>query len=110
MKLYKRPNGKKQLELKQQVNMSKCKYCHTTENLTLDHKLPLSRGGSNEKKNLQCLCFDCNSMKGNMTNADVRRMWNWHTRVILEKHENQKAARRAKKKPTEVQTDTLASL
>jgi hypothetical protein len=31
--------------------------------LTLDHKLPLSRGGTNRIGNLQTMCFDCNQAK-----------------------------------------------
>ena len=32
--------------------------------LTIDHILPLSKGGKNEKKNRQCLCYTCNQRKG----------------------------------------------
>ncbi len=41
-----------------------CAYCHAKERLTIDHIQPLSRGGSNAKKNLQVLCEDCNVKKG----------------------------------------------
>lgn len=41
-----------------------CAYCGTTENLSVDHKRPISRGGSSEPENLQCLCRSCNSRKG----------------------------------------------
>jgi 5-methylcytosine-specific restriction endonuclease McrA len=34
---------------------------------TLEHKTPLSRGGTNEKKNLAIACAICNSKKGNKT-------------------------------------------
>ena len=33
--------------------------------LTIDHILPLSRGGGNELKNIQPLCHRCNAKKGN---------------------------------------------
>lgn len=42
-----------------------CECCGATENLTCDHKIPLSKGGHNTLKNLQCLCRDCNQIKGN---------------------------------------------
>lgn len=40
---------------------------------TLDHKVPLSRGGSNWPKNLQFLCQPCNDSKG------ARTMREWRT-------------------------------
>jgi len=34
---------------------------------TIDHKLPLSRGGSWKRFNLTCACKRCNEIKGSMT-------------------------------------------
>lgn len=34
---------------------------------TIDHKTPLSRGGSWKRYNLTCACKACNSEKGSMT-------------------------------------------
>lgn len=44
---------------------SKCYNCGTTENLTHDHHLPLSRGHALEPGNAVLLCLACNSSKGN---------------------------------------------
>jgi len=33
--------------------------------LTIDHKVPLSKGGTNDGKNCQILCSNCNLKKGN---------------------------------------------
>lgn len=44
-----------------------CVYCGTTENLTIDHQLPLSRGGTNNLENLVACCQSCNSSKGDRT-------------------------------------------
>ncbi|KAI5069299.1 hypothetical protein GOP47_0015600 [Adiantum capillus-veneris] len=45
----------------------RCQYCGTRENLTLDHVIPLSRGGEWTWQNLVTACTDCNSKKGNKT-------------------------------------------
>lgn len=41
-----------------------CKICGTTNKLTVDHIIPLSKGGSNDDDNFQILCFSCNRKKG----------------------------------------------
>lgn len=42
-----------------------CRRCGSTEDLTIDHKIPRSRGGTNDEDNLQTLCRRCNSAKNN---------------------------------------------
>jgi hypothetical protein len=43
----------------------KCSQCGEAERpLHVDHIVPLSRGGSGEMENLQCLCDRCNLRKG----------------------------------------------
>ncbi len=46
-------------------NYSKCSFCGETENLTLDHIIPVSKGGENISQNFQVLCQSCNSRKSN---------------------------------------------
>ncbi len=41
-----------------------CQHCGSEEKLTIDHKKPRSKGGTNDLSNLQVLCFSCNSRKG----------------------------------------------
>lgn len=42
----------------------KCAYCDTEpEVLTLDHVVPLARGGNHTRTNVVPACFDCNSRK-----------------------------------------------
>lgn len=47
-----------------------CQYCNTSQtrnNLTLDHVIPLSKGGKTEWRNIVAACSPCNSRKGNKT-------------------------------------------
>lgn len=45
-----------------------CEYCHAVEKwqyvcFTIDHVIPLQRGGSNDLDNLALACFHCNRQK-----------------------------------------------
>lgn len=48
----------------------RCAHCGTVlikgENLTLEHFIPLDKGGTNEEENFTVLCYDCNQLKSNM--------------------------------------------
>lgn len=54
----------------------RCALCGITKKdspLDVDHIIPRSRGGSNEKENLQVLCIKCNRSKGNKDKTDFRK-------------------------------------
>lgn len=53
-------------EISRIINSS-CIACSTTNNITVDHIVPLSRGGRHSIGNLQPLCFTCNASKNNRT-------------------------------------------
>ena len=42
---------------------SNCEKCGTNEELTIDHIVPISKGGGNKPSNLQTLCIPCHKEK-----------------------------------------------
>ena len=60
---------------KQQIGKGVCYHCEQRfprEQLTMDHLIPLSRGGRSTKKNIVVSCKQCNSLKKNLTVAELR--------------------------------------
>lgn len=50
-----------------------CVACGSTSELTLDHIVPLARGGTNLDSNLRTLCHSCNNQKGaKLTEEQIR--------------------------------------
>ncbi|CAN0913268.1 hypothetical protein LINGRAHAP2_LOCUS27819 [Linum grandiflorum] len=47
------------------------RYCYSSENLTIDHVFPASRGGEWKWENLVAACSKCNSKKGQKTLEEV---------------------------------------
>ena len=50
-----------------------CYYCSSkvdSSELTMDHKVPLARGGVSSKNNIVACCKDCNSKKQSKTSVD----------------------------------------
>lgn len=65
---YRRPqNYRYTLYWKQERKCNGCKEIFVFRDMTLDHILPRSRGGTDDPKNLQLLCKPCNSSKGART-------------------------------------------
>lgn len=56
---------KQEWEHLKELHKQKCALCKKKEKLTIDHIIPLSKGGSNLISNIQPLCKPCNSRKGN---------------------------------------------
>jgi len=60
---------------KQQIGRGECYLCGQhfgREQLTMEHLIPLSRGGRSTKKNIVVACKQCNSLKKNLTVAEIR--------------------------------------
>ncbi len=52
---------------KQQLGQGRCYYCEQRfkpSELTMDHVLPIARGGTSDKKNCVTSCKECNTKKG----------------------------------------------
>lgn len=41
----------------------RCAYCGTTKSISIDHIIPLVKGGAHTITNIQILCLSCNSKK-----------------------------------------------
>lgn len=55
-----------------------CQSCRKTEaeaKLTVDHIVPLAKGGTNDISNFQTLCSSCNSSKSDRTDLRFRRRY-----------------------------------
>ena len=53
----------------------RCIYCGVkldSKNLTLDHRIPLSRNGKNAVDNIDCTCYDCNVLKHARTKSEFK--------------------------------------
>ncbi|BCL39052.1 HNH endonuclease [Nostoc sp. MS1] len=53
-----------------------CQSCGKTgleTDLTIDHIIPLARGGKNDMSNLHTLCFSCNRRKSDKLDSRFRR-------------------------------------
>lgn len=75
---------KHKLILLEQIPKKKCMYCKSKDNLTYDHKIPLSKGGTSELKNIQVLCERCNKMKSSLSHAEVMRLFKWFYEIKKE--------------------------
>ncbi|MGH1468670.1 MAG: HNH endonuclease [Bdellovibrionales bacterium] len=57
-----------------QVNAGTCYYCEGNfekEDLTMDHKVPVARGGKSTKSNIVIACKPCNFGKQSQTPVDM---------------------------------------
>ena len=50
----------------------RCQYCGSTQDLTIDHMLPRSRGGRDSWENLVTACTKCNTRKGSRTPDEAK--------------------------------------
>ena len=62
---------------------NKCEHCSATEDLTIDHIIPISKGGKHEKENYRILCRSCNSRRGNRNYIHSKPLLNFRTKFIV---------------------------
>lgn len=48
-----------------------CQYCGSTKHLTLDHVIPVSKGGKHTWDNIVTACESCNNRKGDRTPQQI---------------------------------------
>lgn len=66
-------------------NKNECFYCKkhlTVKDATVDHKIPLGRGGKTEIDNLVPTCEKCNNFKGHMTDVEYNQFTNKMMEVL----------------------------
>lgn len=59
---------------KNEIAKGVCHYCgknFSPDELTMDHIVPISRGGKSTKRNVVACCKGCNNKKKYMTPADI---------------------------------------
>jgi 5-methylcytosine-specific restriction endonuclease McrA len=71
IKFFRRRNNPNRSKIYKRDNHT-CVYCGSGKNLTLDHVMPRSRGGTNEWTNLVTSCIKCNLKKANRTPEEAK--------------------------------------
>jgi 5-methylcytosine-specific restriction endonuclease McrA len=62
------------------IHAKACPWCGTpidVFSMEIDHKTPLNLGGELGFENLQCICGDCNRLKGELMPSEYRELRNW---------------------------------
>ncbi|MEH2078723.1 MAG: HNH endonuclease [Nostoc sp.] len=68
------PEVKKYVFQRDQYQCRSCGKTNVETNLSIDHIIPIARGGQNDISNLQTLCFTCNQQK---TDNIDSRFWRY---------------------------------
>ena len=63
---------------------NKCVYCGLKKKLTVDHVVPLSKGGAHTASNVVPACSTCNASKGARLKKDALYTFNGETLVLFE--------------------------
>jgi len=65
----------KEKRMFKEKNNNVCKYCGCNNPLimTIEHKVPIIRGGDDSEKNKACSCYVCNQLKGALTDKEFKK-------------------------------------
>ncbi|MDZ8078759.1 MAG: HNH endonuclease [Nostoc sp. DcaGUA01] len=72
-RIYIPPEVKKYVWQRDKYQCRSCGKTPLETNLSIDHIIPLARGGQNDISNLQTLCFTCNQKKTDRIDPRFRR-------------------------------------
>lgn len=85
-----------------------CHYCerlmvltvgHHPLAVTVDHKLPRSKGGTRSPDNVVGACWQCNGVRGDLPYEEFKAVWRYlHARGLPEPKSNPQTQRRNKKR------------
>lgn len=53
---------------------NRCYYCNCEGKLTIEHRIPISKGGTNYPANIVPACRSCNSKKGSKTEKEFKKL------------------------------------
>ena len=75
------PRGRKRVSENKRMDVAdrdgwECRYCGVEldyDSLEIDHRRPVSKRGTNRRRNLQATCQRCNREKGNKTHKQYMR-------------------------------------
>ncbi|KOP23539.1 HNH nuclease [Hapalosiphon sp. MRB220] len=67
------PEVRKYVHQRDNYQCQSCNQTHHDTHLTIDHIIPLARGGTNDISNLQTLCLTCNQQKKDKIDPRFRR-------------------------------------
>jgi 5-methylcytosine-specific restriction endonuclease McrA len=81
-------------KIKREIWSMPCTICGGREDVLVDHIIPYSKGGTNDRSNLQPLCWICNAKKGNrLTNDQLRAWFEANREDILLRHDYRRETR-----------------
>jgi 5-methylcytosine-specific restriction endonuclease McrA len=71
-----------------------CVVCGSDYKMTIDHKVQLARGGSNDIENLQALCEACNLKKGAVLTDAQLHLWYAKNKAAIDADRRRREANR----------------